>query len=72
MQPTLTEPFPDVEFFVFWGKHVLIVWGAVYLCLSLRHGPDWASYRTAVGVDVRLAGRGDVPERPARAPTTAT
>ena len=48
VQPTLTEPFPDVEFFVFWGKHVLIIWGAVYLCLSLRHGPDWTSYRTAV------------------------
>jgi hypothetical integral membrane protein (TIGR02206 family) len=48
VQPTLEEPFPDLEFFVFWGKHVLIVWGAVYLCLSLRHGPDWTSYRTAV------------------------
>jgi len=48
VQPTLTEPFPELEFFVFWGKHVLIVWGAVYLCLSLRHGPDWASYRRAV------------------------
>ena len=48
LQPTLTEPFPDVEFFVFWGKHVLIIWGAVYLCLTLRHGPDWTSYRTAV------------------------
>jgi hypothetical integral membrane protein (TIGR02206 family) len=48
VQPTLTEPFPDVEFLVFWGKHVLIVWGAVYLCLSLRRGPDWSSYRTAV------------------------
>lgn len=48
VQPTLTEPFPDVEFFVFWAKHVLIVWGAVYVCLSLRHGPDWAAYRRAV------------------------
>jgi hypothetical integral membrane protein (TIGR02206 family) len=48
VQPTLTEPFPDVEFLVFWGKHVLIVWGAVYVCLSLRRGPDWSSYRTAV------------------------
>jgi hypothetical integral membrane protein (TIGR02206 family) len=48
VQPTLSEPFPDLDFFVFWGKHVLIVWGAVYLCLSLRHGPDWASYRRAV------------------------
>jgi hypothetical integral membrane protein (TIGR02206 family) len=48
VQPTLTEPFPDLEFFVFWGKHVLIVWGAVYLTLTLRHGPDWAAYRRAV------------------------
>jgi hypothetical integral membrane protein (TIGR02206 family) len=49
VQPTLTEPFPDVEFLVFWGKHVLIVWGAVYLTLVLRHGPDWSAYRLAVG-----------------------
>ena len=48
MQPTLTQAFPDPNFFVFWGKHVLIVWGAVYLCLALRHGPDWSSYRRAV------------------------
>jgi hypothetical integral membrane protein (TIGR02206 family) len=48
VQPTLTQPFPDLEFFVFWAKHVLIVWGAVYLCLSLRHGPDWWGYRRAV------------------------
>ncbi len=48
VQPTLTQAFPDPNFFVFWGKHVLIVWGAVYLCLALRHGPDWSSYRRAV------------------------
>ena len=48
VQPTLTEGFPDPAFFVFWGKHVLIVWGAVYLCLALRVGPDWATYRRAV------------------------
>jgi hypothetical integral membrane protein (TIGR02206 family) len=48
VQPTLTEGFPDPAFFVFWGKHVLIVWGAVYLCLALRLGPDWAAYRRAV------------------------
>ena len=48
VQPTLSEPFPDPAFFVFWAKHVLIVWGAVYLCLGLRRGPDWAAYRRAV------------------------
>lgn len=49
IQPTLTSPFPHVEFFAFWGKHLLIVWGAVYLTLGLRHGPDWRAYRVAVG-----------------------
>ena len=49
IQPTLTSPFPHVEFFAFWGKHLLIVWGAVYLTLALRHGPDWRAYRVAVG-----------------------
>jgi hypothetical integral membrane protein (TIGR02206 family) len=48
VQPTLTQAFPDPNFFAFWGKHVLIVWGAAYLCLSLRHGPDWTAYRRAV------------------------
>jgi hypothetical integral membrane protein (TIGR02206 family) len=49
VQPTLTSPYPTFEFFAFWGKHVLIVWGAVYYTLALRHGPDWRSYRVAVG-----------------------
>jgi hypothetical integral membrane protein (TIGR02206 family) len=49
VQPTLTTPFPHLEFFAFWGKHVLMVWGAVFVCLALRHGPDWAAYRRAVG-----------------------
>jgi hypothetical integral membrane protein (TIGR02206 family) len=49
VQPTLTQPFPEPQFFVFWGKHLLIVWGAVYLCLVLRHGPDWRGYRRAAG-----------------------
>jgi hypothetical integral membrane protein (TIGR02206 family) len=56
VQPTLTEPFPQLDFFVFWGKHVLIVWGAVYLCLALRHGPDWSSYRRAVAWTVVWLG----------------
>jgi hypothetical integral membrane protein (TIGR02206 family) len=49
LQPTLTQPFPEPAFFVFFLKHVLMVWGAVYLTVVLRHGPDWTSYRRAVG-----------------------
>jgi hypothetical integral membrane protein (TIGR02206 family) len=48
VQPTLTQPFPELDFFVFWAKHFCIVWGAVYLTLVLRHGPDWRSYRIAL------------------------
>jgi hypothetical protein len=40
-QPTLDDAFPDPNFFAFWGKHVLLVWGAVYATLTLRQGPDW-------------------------------
>jgi hypothetical integral membrane protein (TIGR02206 family) len=47
-QPTLDEAFPDPNFFAFWGKHVLLVWGAVYATLTLRQGPDWRGYRLAV------------------------
>lgn len=47
-QPTLDEAFPDPNFFAFWGKHVLLVWGAVYATLTLRQGPSWRGYRQAV------------------------
>jgi hypothetical integral membrane protein (TIGR02206 family) len=49
VQPTLTEAYPDPNFFAFWGKHLFLVWGAVYLTLALRNGPDWRGYRQAVG-----------------------
>lgn len=49
LQPTLTQAYPQPEFFVFFVKHALMVWGAAYLTLVLRHGPDWTSYRRALG-----------------------
>jgi hypothetical integral membrane protein (TIGR02206 family) len=57
VQPTLDDAFPDPNFFAFWGKHVLLVWGAVYATLSLRQGPDWRGYRQAVAAtSVWVAG----------------
>ena len=57
VQPTLTEPFPDVEFFVFWGKHVLIVLGrGLPVPVACATAPTGSSYRTGGGVDARLAG----------------
>ncbi len=49
LQPTLEQPFPEPRFFVFWLKHLAIFWGAVYLTLTLRNGPDWRGYRRTVG-----------------------
>lgn len=49
LQPTLTQPFPEPEFFVFWLKHVSIIWGAAYLTLTLGHGPTWRGYWRTVG-----------------------
>jgi hypothetical integral membrane protein (TIGR02206 family) len=49
VQPPLTQPFPEPEFFVFWAKHLAMVWAAVYVAWVRRQGPDWTAYRTAVG-----------------------
>jgi hypothetical integral membrane protein (TIGR02206 family) len=49
LQPTLTQPFPEPEFFVFWLKHVSIIWGAAYLTLTLGNGPTWHGYWRTVG-----------------------
>ena len=49
LQPTLDEAFPHPNFFAFWGKHLFLVWGAVYVTLALRNGPTWRGYLQAVG-----------------------
>jgi len=48
VQPTLDQAFPDPNFFAFWGKHLFLVWGAVFATLALKNGPDWRGYRQAV------------------------
>lgn len=47
-EPTLTQPFPEPEFFWFFGKHMSMALGAVFLTIALRNGPDWRGYRRAV------------------------
>jgi hypothetical integral membrane protein (TIGR02206 family) len=46
--PALTEPFPDVQWFGFWLRHILVVWAAVYLVWGLGIRPTWRVYRTTV------------------------
>lgn len=48
LTPSLGQVFPDPQWFVFWGKHLLVVWAALYLTLGLGCGPTWRDYRWAV------------------------
>jgi hypothetical integral membrane protein (TIGR02206 family) len=48
--PSLGHVFPDPEYFVFWAKHLLVVWSALYLTLGLGLGPTWREYRLTVAV----------------------
>ena len=47
--------FPDPEYFVFWAKHLLVVWSALYLTLGLGRGPTWRDYRLTVAVTAAWA-----------------
>lgn len=53
--PDLTANFPDIGFFLYWGMHLLIVWGAIYLTWGLGLTPDWRGYRTAIVVTAAWA-----------------
>jgi hypothetical integral membrane protein (TIGR02206 family) len=50
--PTLGQDFPDPEYVLFWGMHLLTIWAAVLLTFGLRVRPDWAGYRFAVACTV--------------------
>lgn len=43
--PTLGADFPDPEFVMFWGMHLLTVWAALLLTFGLGVRPDWRGYR---------------------------
>jgi hypothetical integral membrane protein (TIGR02206 family) len=49
LTPSLTDRFPDPQYFMFWGMHFFTVWAAVYLTFGLRVPVTWRSYRFAVG-----------------------
>lgn len=54
--PSLSHPFPDPRFFLFWGMHVSIVWAAVYLAWGVGHRPSWRTYRTSFALTATWAG----------------
>ena len=55
LTPSLGHVYPEWQFFVFWAKHLLVVWSALYLTLGLGIGPRWRDYRLAVAVTVGWA-----------------
>jgi len=47
--PELNGPdFPELEFFMFFGMHTMVVWAAIYLTWGVGLRPDWRSYRVTV------------------------
>lgn len=53
--PTLTTPFPDLRWWLFWAMHILIVWSAVYVVWAMKLLPTWRTYRLAVALTLAWA-----------------
>lgn len=53
LTPTLDgRDFPHLDYVMFWGLHLLVVWAAIYLTWGLGWRPDWRGYAVAVGTTV--------------------
>ncbi len=53
LTPTLDgRDFPHLDYIMFWGLHLLVVWAAIYLTWGLGLHPDWRSYGIAVATTV--------------------
>ena len=53
--PTLTTPFPELRWWMFWAMHILVVWAAVYVLWAMKLYPTWRTYRLAVAVTLAWA-----------------
>lgn len=53
LTPTLDgRDFPHLDYVMFWGLHLLVVWAAIFLTWGLGWRPDWRGYALAVGTTV--------------------
>ncbi len=48
LTPALASAFPSPKFLTFWGMHLIVVWGAIYLAWGWGLGPRWRDYLTTV------------------------
>lgn len=54
LTPHLEQPFPQLQFFGFWVRHLAPPWAAVYLVGS-GVGPSWRDYRWVVALTTLVA-----------------
>jgi hypothetical integral membrane protein (TIGR02206 family) len=53
LTPALDAPAaPSIDFFSFWGQHLLVVWAAVFLTWWVGMRPTWRSFTSAAVVTV--------------------
>ena len=51
--PALDAPqIPSIDFFSFWGQHLLVLWAAVYLTWWIGMRPSWRSFAFAAAVTI--------------------
>jgi hypothetical integral membrane protein (TIGR02206 family) len=55
LTPTLGEDFPDPQYVMFWGMHLLTIWAALFLAFGIGIRPDWPGYRLTVACTVAWA-----------------
>jgi hypothetical integral membrane protein (TIGR02206 family) len=46
--PTLGKDFPDPDFVMYWGMHLMTIWAALYLTFGLGVRTDWRCFRFSV------------------------
>jgi hypothetical integral membrane protein (TIGR02206 family) len=46
--PTLGKDFPDPDFIMYWGMHLMTIWAALYLTFGLGVQTNWRCFRFAV------------------------
>ncbi len=63
LTPALDHPFPAWQSWVFWAKHLLVVWSALLLTVGLGRGPRWREHRLAVALTLVWAVVGYVVDR---------
>lgn len=54
--PALAGPdFPGMEFLLFWGLHLFVIWTAIYLTWGVGMRPGWRDYRLTIVISVGWA-----------------